>query len=216
MTRTVLAVFTATTLSALTLVALADSQNQPTLDVKPIDHMTWSGHFDLVAEIRQRRADAKRAEAVRAEADGDNTPSIAYLRATRAIWDDDRLRDAPAIVEAGKDLLHIHAYRHDHQRRLDTSVEILAVIDANRERWLAMVETDFLHEQMTNRIDTDITTILSGMQGGGGVGRPEIELAALECLIPMARSEASRENLKVQREQLREQMAAGLYGPQGE
>ncbi|OAB59807.1 hypothetical protein AY599_08895 [Leptolyngbya valderiana BDU 20041] len=180
----------------------------------PADRMTWSGDFDLVEEIRQRRAEANRAEKARAEADGEDTPSIAYLRAVRAIWDDDRLRDAPAIAEVGLELTRIHAYRHDYGRMHDACVEVLAVIDANRERWLAMATTEFLREQMARHIDTTIITICSRMQSGSNQGRPHIELAALERIIAMETNEKNRENFIMQRDDVRARMARGQHGPE--
>ncbi|NRA58845.1 MAG: hypothetical protein HRU13_12090 [Phycisphaerales bacterium] len=178
------------------------------------DHVGWSGPISLVNEIQRRRADAKEAELERAKADGDETPSVTYLRASRAIWEDDRLRDAPSIIEAGKDILNIHRYRHDQQRRLDMCVEILAVIDANRERWLAMVGTASVRERMAERIDGQTITILSGMQGAGNLGRPHIQMAALERLIALAPDAQARENFIMQRDDLRYRMKLGLFGPE--
>ncbi len=190
------------------------AQAQVPPNATPVDHMTWSGDFDLVEEIRELRADATRAEKARAEADGDDTPSIAYLRAVRAIWDDDRLRDAPAIADVGNELTRIHAYRHDYSRMHDACVEVLAVIDANRERWLAMATTEFLHEQMGRRLDTTIITICSRMQSGGNQGRPHIELAALERIIAMETNDHNRANFIMQRDDVRARMARGQHGPE--
>lgn len=221
MTRTRLVVLAAVPLAILVFAAFALSQgqvppshSQVPPNTTPVDHMTWSGHFDLVQEIRERRADAKRAEAARAKADGDDTPSIAYLRATRAIWDDDRLRDAPAIADVGQELTRIHAYRHDSGRMHDACVEVLAVIDANRERWLAMATTEFLHEQMGRRLDTTNITICSRMQSGSNQGRPHIELAALERIIAMEANDHNRENYMMQRDDVRARMARGQHGPE--
>jgi alkanesulfonate monooxygenase SsuD/methylene tetrahydromethanopterin reductase-like flavin-dependent oxidoreductase (luciferase family) len=132
----------------------------------------------------------------------------------REIWDDDRLRDTPWIIQAGKDILEIHAYRHDHQRRLDTSVEILAVIDANRDRWLAMADSDVTRERMAEHIDGQMMTILSGMQGAYNAGRPQLTLAALERMIAMETDDKKRENFIKQRDDRRKRMAIGLHGPE--
>lgn len=223
MTRTRPSVLAAIPLSILAIAAFAASQGRAPMtqaqvppNATPVDLLTWSGHFDLVEEIRRRRAEANRAEKARAQADGDDTPSIAYLRAVRAIWDDDRLRDAPAIADVGNELTRIHAYRHDYDRMYDAGVEVLAVIDANRERWLAMATTEFLREQMARHIDTTTITICSRMQSGGSQGRPHIELAALERIIAMETNENNRANFIMQRDDVRARMAAGRYGPEGE
>lgn len=221
MSRTRLFVLAAAPVAVLAIAAFVVSQGQaPSAQAQvppnatPVDRMTWSGDFDLVEEIRQLQADATRAEKARAEADGDETPSVAYLRAVRAIWDDDRLRDAPAIADVGNELTRIHAYRHDYGRMHDACVEVLAVIDANRERWLAMATTEFLREQMARHIDTTIITICSRMQSGGNQGRPHIELAALERIIAMETNEKNRENFIMQRDDVRYRMSIGLHGPE--
>ena len=221
MPRSTLLVVGAAAFAAAAFAAIASSQdqahparNQPTLDATPVDHMTWEGHFDLVQEIQRRLTEAKEAELARVRAGGDEAPSIAYLRAIRAIWEDDRLREAPRIVDVGKDILGFHASRHDTQRMLDASVEVLAVIDANRERWLALADSDYLHKHMVSRIDINTTTILSGMQSGSRHGRPHLELAALDRLIAMESDANVRENLIEQRDDLRERMAAGAFGPE--
>lgn len=214
MPRTPRFVLASAMLATLALTTLAPSQDAAPGGGQPVDFISPLGSVALQQEIQRLRTEAKGAEAKRAKADGDDTPSVAYLRAVREIWDDDRLRDTPWIIEAGKDILNIHRYRYDHQRRLDTSVEILAVIDANRERWLAMVDTKSTREQMAQHIDGQIITILSGMQGAANAGRPEIELAALERLIAMATDDKIRENLIAQRDHRRDRMAMGLHGPE--
>ncbi|MGD1916175.1 MAG: hypothetical protein ACFCBV_08305 [Phycisphaerales bacterium] len=194
--------------------SMAPSQHQSPQATTQYDHVGSSGPSSLVNDIQRRRAAAKEAELERAKADGDETPSIAYLRMSRAIWEDDRLRDAPFIIQAGQDILDIHRYRHDQQRRLDMCVEILAVIDANRERWLAIVGTESVRERMAEHIDGQARTILSGMQGAGNLGRPHIQMAALERLIALAPDAQARENFIMQRDDLRYRMKLGLFGPE--
>jgi hypothetical protein len=201
-------------LATLALTTLAPSQTVGPGNRQPADFVSSSGSVALQLDIQRRRAAAKEAELERARADGDETPSVAYLRASRAIWDDDRLRDTPWIIQVGKDILNIHRYRYDHQRRLDTCVEIMAVIDANRERWLAMADSDTIREQMAEHIDGQMMTILSGMQGAHNLGRPQLTLAALERMIALETDEKKRENFIKQREDRRKRMALGLHGPE--
>lgn len=201
-------------LATLALTTLAPSQNAAPTNPQPADFVTSSGSVALQLEIQRLRAQAKEAELERARADGDETPSVAYLRASRAIWEDDRLRDTPWIIQAGKDILNVHRYRHDHQRRLDTSVEILAVIDANRQRWLSTADSVATRERMAEHIDGQMMTILSGMQGAYNVGRPQLTLAALERIIAIETDDKKRENFIKQRDDRRKRMAIGLYGPE--
>jgi len=201
-------------LATLAFTTLAPSQTAAPTNPQPADFVSSSGSVALQLEIQRRRAEAKEAELERARADGDETPSVAYLRATRAIWDDDRLRDTPWIIQVGKDILHIHRYRDDHQRRLDTSVEIMAVIDANRQRWLATADSEATRERMVEHIDGQMMTILSGMQGAYNVGRPQLTLAALERMIAIEADEKKRENFIAQRDHMRKRIAIGLHGPE--
>lgn len=228
MTRKRLAVLAAIPLAVLAIAAFVASQSRaPTAQSQapraqtqapqaatPADFVSSSGSVALQLEIERLRAQAKEAEAARAQADGDETPSVAYLRASRAIWEDDRLRDTPWIIQAGKDILNVHRYRHDHQRRLDTSVEILAVIDANRQRWLSTADSVATRERMAEHIDGQMMTILSGMQGAYNVGRPQLTLAALERIIAIETDDKKRENFIKQRDDRRKRMAIGLYGPE--
>lgn len=221
MTRTRLFVLTAVPLAILAIAAFVASRGQaPTTQAQapraatPTDYVISSGSVALQMEIEQLRTEAKEAEAARAKADGDDTPSVAYLRAMRDIWEDDRLRNTPWIIQAGKDVLNIHRYRYDHQRRLDTCVEILAVIDANRDSWLAMADSDMIREQMAEHIDGQTMTILSGMQGAYNLGRPQLSLAALERVIALETDEKKRENFIKQRDDMQERIAIGLHGPE--
>lgn len=166
------------------------------------------------SELSWRRTLAEWREQLRAEQDGDDTPSAAYLRELRAIWEDDRLRSLHEILGVGQKIIKAHAYRHDHQRRLDASVEVLGLLDLYRERWLEDPGPTKPRELLERDLDATATTILSGLQSAANSGRPALQLMALDRLIAMATSEASRENLEKQRDDLRERMAAGRYGPE--
>ncbi|MEQ8316444.1 MAG: hypothetical protein RIE77_11260 [Phycisphaerales bacterium] len=205
---------------ALALVAVAaiapagSSQDGGATASPPPRHMSPDGDLGLVVDLRRRLGHVLGAEVSRARSEGDATPSITYLRAMRELWEDDRLRDAPAIIEAGRKIIEIHTQRHDHQRRLDASVEVLAVIDANRDRWLAMAGTGSMRERMAEAIESHVRMILSGMQSGSQHGRPHLELAALERLIAMETDDKKRENFIAQRDDVRYRMSIGLFGPE--
>ncbi|MFI4915039.1 MAG: hypothetical protein ACIAS6_00855 [Phycisphaerales bacterium JB060] len=165
-------------------------------------------------ELSLRRTLAEWREQHRVESEGDDTPSVAYLRELRAIWQDERLRSEPDILGVGQKIIKAHAYRHDHGRRLDASVEVLGVLDLHRQRWLEDPGRTTPREWVERDLDATATTILSGLQSAANSGRPALQLMALDRLIAMATSETSRENLEQQRDDLRERMAAGRYGPE--
>jgi tetratricopeptide (TPR) repeat protein len=165
-------------------------------------------------ELSLRRTLAEWREQLRAQREGDDTPSVDYLRELRAIWEDDRLRGEPDILVVGQRIIKAHAYRHDHQRRLDASVEVLGVLDLYRERWLDAPARTKPRAWVERDVDDMARTVLSGLQSAANSGRPALQLMALDRLIAMATSEASRENLELQRDDLRERMAAGRYGPE--
>lgn len=210
-TRTAMLVPALVVLAAIA--SAGSSQDARTPADRPAGHRSPDGDPMLVIDIRRRLGEIIGTEVRRARASGDQTHSVVYLRSMRELWEDDRLRDAPAIIEAGRKIIDIHTSRDDHQRRLDASVEVLAVIDAHRDRWLAMTGDQSMHQRMAGKIDGHVTSILSGMQSGSQHGRPHIELAALERIIALETNDHNRANFIDQRDSLRKRMAAGLYGP---
>ncbi len=169
---------------------------------------------ELEFELGRRRTLAEWREQLRAQHEGDDTPSVAYLRELRAIWQDERFRSSPDILVVGQRIIKAHAYRHDQQRRLDASVEVLGVLDLYRDRWLDDPSSVWPRARLERRMDDMARTILSGLQGAANSGRPALQLMALDRLIAMATDAQLRENLEMQRESLRERMAAGRYGPE--
>ncbi len=169
---------------------------------------------ELEFELGKRRVLAEWREELRAQREGDDTPSIAYLRELRAIWQDERFRSSPDILVVGQRIIKAHAYRHDHQRRMDASIEVLGVLDLYRERWLEDPAWSRPHAQLERDLHDTARTVLSGLQGAAKFDRPALQMMALDRLIAMASDDKFRENLEMQRDWLREAMAAGQHGPE--